>query len=381
LQSGILADALLVSSMPMGDGREGRQGIFTRPSPKRGTPDVSDFNPDNGQCYICLDTSILFRIVTQGQPGCETAFFQRLKTLVATGTVEFLLPEVIELELEKNCSRLIEAIIERKLEPVRKAIKDCNLWNELGQLPPRLNDAITSFKNEWLKESKGRHDEIHEFLNSNQTRKIPLTSTILLNAEKRRISGRAPQKAKRSRDEDFPTSDNDMCIIESLNEFFDKHSHCQFIFCTENTRDFATEKQGTKEWFFHSSLQHGLPSHHRLFPALKESVEFLEAGKPLIEPNEADLKLAEALEQESHFDNKSELELWQQLESLYDQHQNVTSRIRWERNTARRVQSSQPETFPFAATSIRRLHSLERLEATLNKAIQEVEARISKIES
>ncbi len=45
--------------------------------------------------YVLLDTNILIRFVTQGQPGCEPEQFDAVKEFVQSGKVKLFSSEVV----------------------------------------------------------------------------------------------------------------------------------------------------------------------------------------------------------------------------------------------------------------------------------------------
>ena len=109
--------------------------------------------------YIFIDTNIAFRVITQGQPGCEPEQFGELRRLMESGEVTLLLPEVVLLELEK-LTRNLERDFDQQYTRIEKAVAACldsqKVWNEAEGLVAALKAGFSSWKTQRLAEAKQR---------------------------------------------------------------------------------------------------------------------------------------------------------------------------------------------------------------------------------
>jgi len=87
--------------------------------------------------FVVLDTNILFRIVTQGEKGCEHEHFQDLKQRIDKSEVTLLLPEVIKLEFEK-LTEWMEETYKVEVEKVRDfLLKQLDGYSKVWKKPDR----------------------------------------------------------------------------------------------------------------------------------------------------------------------------------------------------------------------------------------------------
>jgi hypothetical protein len=93
--------------------------------------------------YVFIDTNIWIRFISQGKPGCELPYLDSLLTLVDQSRLVLVLPEIVELELEKLWREFKDDVakhvgqIEKKVEDVFKP----QLWTEIED----IRTAIGSF--------------------------------------------------------------------------------------------------------------------------------------------------------------------------------------------------------------------------------------------
>jgi len=246
--------------------------------------------------FVVLDTNILFRVVTQGQPGCECEHWDELKAFVNDKSITLLVPEVVLLEFDNKVRNLKDdfagkmgAVVERVIAESRK-----NLWNELGDLPSFLEIQLNEWKRNKITEAESRREEIQRFLGSAEVIRIPFDLTIMIRSKKRMMAGRV----KVSRDR----ADADCFIVESLVRYFEKQKgKSQLLLCTENDKEFGVEtKEGKKT--LHPLMKEGLPP-TELFTDLASLVTFVEERKAVEEPSPEEVD--EALER----DKAEEIEL------------------------------------------------------------------------
>jgi hypothetical protein len=248
-----------------------------------------------GSTYICLDTNILFRIVTQGQPGCEVDKWNELKQLLSPPAIVLLVPEVVQLEFSKHMLTLSDHI-ETQTAAIADVIKGMigddgkkkGIWNEVHDAVPALRQALERWKTNKLSEVMKRHDDVQAVINSASASPLALTPDHFFRVRKRIIAGKVKSQTQKD--------DADLCIIEALAGFFaeNKADDSQLLFCTENIQDFALDL-ADNTYSLHPELQEGLPP-SQLFRNLSSLVDFV-TEKHKVQQQEAS-KIAEALERE-----------------------------------------------------------------------------------
>lgn len=136
--------------------------------------------------FVFLDTNIFFRVITQGQDGCELEHLAELKRYIDDGTVCLLVPELVRLELEKQY-RLFENAVGVNVAKIKKHLSDPpgkeKIWNEIGDILPYLEDQLVDWEREKIAKAKERHDEIQRLISSERVTVIPLDSEIWLRAK------------------------------------------------------------------------------------------------------------------------------------------------------------------------------------------------------
>ncbi|MGL4419238.1 MAG: PIN domain-containing protein, partial [Gemmataceae bacterium] len=98
--------------------------------------------------YLFVDTNIWVRVISQGKPGCEIAHFDNLRRLIEESKITLLLPEVVQLELEKNWRSFTEkAEIEiGKLEKELESLLRKEFWTEIEDVQKSLREFLTEQK-------------------------------------------------------------------------------------------------------------------------------------------------------------------------------------------------------------------------------------------
>jgi hypothetical protein len=273
--------------------------------------------------YVCLDSNILFRIVTQGKPGCEESLWLELTKLVEGGRVTFLLPKIVLMEFGKLVRNVDDEIAYQigKLDSrlpafVGKSGKQNDkeadqqsekpkLWNELTKsFEAFVREQLTAWRNKTSAEFNQRAEALLQWLNSATPMLLPFDADILLKARERIFEGRFPW-----REDSKERPEGDCCIVESLLKFFtdENATDPQFLLCTENLRDFATTVEGGAGAGSQQKMSvvsprfadDGLPAKNRVFTELKSLLQFVKDAKPAEPPAKEAIKEAEAREIEN----------------------------------------------------------------------------------
>ena len=234
--------------------------------------------------YVCLDSCIFDRIITQGQPGSTVECFEELKKLAQEGKVRVIAPEVVLLEFEKFC-RELDNQFAASIEQFRKDIaetcaKKQKQWNEIDDLKQSLAPHIEAEAAKKKAAFPDRIKAVRDWLQSEAVVLVPYDSEIMLKAKRRLMSGRMPPSDKKA--------DQDASIIESVLKVLPKGE--ELYFCSENIKDFALEIPN-KGLALHPLLEGDLPK-TRFFANLCSLVEAVKSGKAPPQPTEKELEKA-----------------------------------------------------------------------------------------
>lgn len=268
---------------------QGEEGKRERKS-KCTTPDPGAAIFRCNMIYICLDTNVYIRLLSQGRPGCEPRHFDDLQTLVQGKAATLLVPEVVLLELQKEWP-IIKEKIHTELDTFTAEIKKIKIWNEVEDVKGSCIKAIDEQKKAKAKQAEGRYRAMDEFLTSNLPTVIKFTPDILFRAKRRMISGRMPRTA----------SEADCMIWESLQAFFETNGQepdARLYFCSENHNDFAVSVEMKNERVFslHPALKAGMPQVHYVLD-LEQLLRFARGAD---EPDEPTIEaIEEALEKKN----------------------------------------------------------------------------------
>jgi hypothetical protein len=249
--------------------------------------------------FVCLDTNILVRVLSQGKAGCEIDHVKELASLHEKSKLCLLLPEVIELEFEKLHRSLAEDI-SGKIAAHKEAVQKIDLGTEIEDLGFSLQDACDKKDAEKRQNIEKHAKDMADLFSIKGVRRIPLTPEILVNGKRRMIAERMPKRPLRSgKDkEDKAERDNDALIIESLLAFFgaEKATGAQLYLCSANQKDFALEvKPENKNYPLHPLVSDGLPSSAG-FTDLETLLKFAKEHKEIKEPTAEEIEAAKQRE-------------------------------------------------------------------------------------
>lgn len=264
--------------------------------------------------FVLLDTNILFRYVTQGEPGCESEHFDALKEFVTDGKVKLFSSEVVELEFQAECKGLedrlkkeIREIEERMTTAIQGVIGETfstnkkkpknPAWNEISDLHPWLQTETSAFSKklkQWpedkLKEARLRIENVNALTGLPIVERLAFDQDIMLRTKRRFIA----KRFKRHQNESKPEADYN--IVDSVARYFETHnSPYRVLFCSANTNDLATEYEHNK-FVLHPTIKEDFPDNSGLFVSLADLVTFIKDQKPLEEPPPD--KLQNALDRE-----------------------------------------------------------------------------------
>lgn len=243
--------------------------------------------------HVCLDTNILFRAVTQGQPGCEMEHVDALRRLVEDRSVVLLNLEIIELEFDK-LTRQLEADLTAMTLKLQKALTDslgkAERWNEMDDMRDQVVTDLMASKDAKLKRAVENEEAIRKLLGHPKAVRLDFTPQIMFQGKRRLISGRIGNPS--------PNGESDCCIVETLIAYFkDNNLESQLLICSENEKDFGLKVDGTVT--LHPTIKDNLPT-GQLFNDLASLVTFIKANKPIVEPP-AEVVQAAAKEEQTKY--------------------------------------------------------------------------------
>jgi RNA polymerase sigma factor (sigma-70 family) len=240
--------------------------------------------------YAFIDTNIWVRVLSQGRPGCEIEHLESLQTMCADRKVVLLLPEIVELELEKQWREFTDELtreigqLEQKIE---SAIKP-KLWTEIEDVHASIRTLLSDTKQKKVEVARQSFQKVQILFRSIHVVKLSLTADLLFQGKKRLIAGRMPKPDNQSH--------NDACIVESLLAYFRSRpdQSAQLCFCSENVNDFGVQtKEGTA---LHPLIKDGLPAAHYT-TTLRDAVQFIR-NQPVVVHEPSPDAIADALEQQ-----------------------------------------------------------------------------------
>ena len=269
--------------------------------------------------HAFIDTNIFIRVMSQGKPGCEVQLFDSLRTLVRGHTLSLVIPEVVNLELDRHI-RDLPLTVRQHFGDLKKAISKTSAWSEIQDAKEKILAQLDTLRDEKIDMWKRLHHEVNTFIKSDKVTSTPFTPEIMCRAKARIMGGAMPKPSSRK--------DQDAAIIESLITYFlqAKDSEAILFFCSENHTDFALEltESRTKDrnFILHPVLAADLPKSY-FFTSLDELLEF-DQGYEYLPPPPQDAEISRAttllerFETEHDYESNEYFETLGQVQALHD---------------------------------------------------------------
>lgn len=237
--------------------------------------------------YAFIDTNVWIRLLSQAKPGCEPEHFAAVRNLVDGEKLILILPEIIELELEKTWREFSNAMTKEigQIEQKVTGVFAQKLWTEIADIQGALLTFLREKKEQKIRSAEEHYKCIQQFFLSPKIARVPFTSELNFLSRKRLIAGRMPEPENKA--------SNDAAIIESLIKYLRTRATAdtQLIFCSENSSDFGLQ---TKEGLvIHPTVKEGLPP-SKFVTTLSELLACYQTNAPIREPNAEEIE--EALE-------------------------------------------------------------------------------------
>lgn len=229
--------------------------------------------------FVFIDTSVLVRVLTQARPGCELHYLQATLALMAEESINLVVPEIVELELQKNWRDLGKQIVQSiaTLEADVTQVLKKQSWSEIEDVKSEILAILKTAKDNKQAKAAEYYKHVTDLLKHERVWRVPFTRDINFLARKRLIAGRMPNPSNQA--------SNDAAIIESLLTLFaGRTSHDTLYFCSDNKKDFALKLDD--EFVLHPLVAEGLPP-TKFLTNLEELVRFYESkGTVLSAPAE-----------------------------------------------------------------------------------------------
>ncbi|MBA4032627.1 MAG: hypothetical protein C0478_17305 [Planctomyces sp.] len=231
--------------------------------------------------YVCLDSNILFRFVTQASPKFEEHLWDKLLEAKKHNEWVLLIPEVIVLEIGKLFSTVeddIKSACKKVRDRINKAFEETPLiWNELSDAKESISKFFESWETDKLAAIDRRKKRVLDLLQPAHSTIIPYDQQIHFSGHRRFVAGTFPKNPKKEKES---RNYEDCCIIESLVSFFKEGlQNKQLLFVTENYLDFGIDVADERT-VLHPLLTSGLPA-SQVFKNLESLITFLESKRPI----------------------------------------------------------------------------------------------------
>ena len=214
--------------------------------------------------YIFIDTNIYIycALITKGNYTTKT--IDSLNREINTNNTKLLMPEIIKLEFEKKAKNIFENEVSNDIKKIKKKIQEISFPEYLGEEKSKIEKNIDDLLEKRRKNLKRVSENIIKDIGENKnTIILELTNDIFFKSYKRALKGEKPYTGKIcSQCGNMENVINADCIIiESLLEYFknqDLNEDDELIFCSNNTKDFATFNSETNKHELHKDIEEQL---------------------------------------------------------------------------------------------------------------------------
>lgn len=210
--------------------------------------------------YLFADTNIFIycALITKGNYTTQT--IDNLYKVINQKNVRLIVPEIIKLEFNNKAKSIFKNDVSNNINRVKKEIQNISFPEYLGEEKHMIENNIDSLLKEREENLKRVNSKmLNDILKNKNTILLELNNDIFIKAYKRALEGKKPHKGSFCNycyNLEQPIN-ADCIIIESLIEYFkDKDaSNDELIFCSNNTKDFASFDENKKQHFLHEDIQ------------------------------------------------------------------------------------------------------------------------------
>lgn len=201
--------------------------------------------------YVFLDTCVIVDCAFTRKEKSSPKLLERLMERLGDNGVKLLLPEVVQLELEKVLPQTMSAAAE-SFGAVKKSVQEVAENSLLSHsAEAKLLDAVKDARAELNNDVKDALDLINSI--SNEPDKcivLPLVLEDLIAATKMAINGSKPSKSKVN----WGLVQEDCLIIAALERFMNDEPGAEMAICSSNTADFAAKASDGKGHTLHEQI-------------------------------------------------------------------------------------------------------------------------------
>ena len=202
--------------------------------------------------YIFIDTNIYIycALITKGNYTTQT--IDALYKEINRSNKKLIMPEIIKLEFDKKANDIFENDVVNNINKLKKEIQNISFPDYLGEEKNKIEKNINNLIEKRRKNLKRVSDSIIKDIEENSnTILLNLTNDIFLQAYKRSLRGDKPYNGRTCvacGNQEYVIN-ADCIIIESIIDFFKNMKNTindELIFCSNNTKDFATFNETKK---------------------------------------------------------------------------------------------------------------------------------------
>ena len=201
--------------------------------------------------YVFIDTCVIVDCAFARKEKSSPKLLERLIGWLGNNHVKLILPEVVQLELEKVLPQTMSAVV-KSFGTVKKNVQEVAENSLLSHsAEKKLLDAVKSARAELDSDVKDALDLIN--LISNESDKcivLPLVQEDLIAATKMAIKGDKPSKPKA----EWGLVQEDCLIVAALERFMNDNPGSEMAICSSNTADFATKTSDGKAYALHEQI-------------------------------------------------------------------------------------------------------------------------------
>jgi hypothetical protein len=201
--------------------------------------------------YVYLDTCVIVDCAFTRKEKSSPKFLERLMERLGDNGVKLILPEVVQLELEKVLPQTMSVAVE-SFGAVKKSVQEVAENSLLSHsAKTKLLDAVKAARAELNSDVKDALDLINHISNeSDRCVVLPLIQEDIIVATKMAIKGNKPSKSKAA----WGLVQEDCLIVAALERFMSNEPGAEVAICSSNTDDFAMKTSDGKGYTLHEQI-------------------------------------------------------------------------------------------------------------------------------
>lgn len=201
--------------------------------------------------YVFLDTCVIVDCAFTRKEKTSPKLLVRLMERLGDNGVILLLPEVVQLELEKVLPQTMSAAA-KSFGAVKKSVQEVAENSLLSHsAEAKLLDAVNAARAELNSDVKDALDLINSISKeSDKCIVLPLEQGDLIVATKIAIKGNKPSKSKA----EWGLVQEDCLIVAALERFMIDKPDAEIAICSSNTTDFATKAGDVEGFVLHEQI-------------------------------------------------------------------------------------------------------------------------------